>query len=92
MSGKIGGNRSPTDSSGAGDQSITLGQSSWNPLKKLSVAGDEAVRDTGASPQKNLASQAKKPELMPELIENHQGTLYREGGNCNSPGGAEESI
>lgn len=38
----------------AGGQSIILSQGFWNPLKTLSVAGDEAVRDAGASPQRAL--------------------------------------
>lgn len=38
----------------AGGQSIILSQGFWNPLKKLSVAGDEAVRYAGASPQRAL--------------------------------------
>lgn len=70
-------------------QSIILSQGFWNALKKLSVAGDEAVRDAGASPSESLAKQANEPVLVPELIESHQGTLYREGDNCHSSGGAE---
>lgn len=49
------------DRSEAGGQSATLSQGFCNPLKKLSVAGDEAVRDAGASPQ--ITSPVKQKSL-----------------------------
>lgn len=55
--GRYGRNRSHADSSGAGEQS--QGQGFWNPRKKLSVAGDEAVRGSGASPQRTLPAKQK---------------------------------
>lgn len=60
-SGKIREDRSEQSRSEAGGQSATLSQGFCNPLKKLSVAGDEAVRDAGASPQ--ITSPVKQKSL-----------------------------
>lgn len=58
---KKGVGRHVRNRSEAGGQSITSGQGFWKPLKKLSVAGDEAVRDTGASLRRTLPAKQKEP-------------------------------
>lgn len=56
---KIREGRSHASSHGARGQCLILSQGFWNPLKKLRVARDEAVRDAGASPQRALPAKPK---------------------------------